>query len=108
MRIFKTRNLVPKRVDLLRAVFRNLFNRRRNVDLFALLEDFNLKLFSHEIGNDLAFPGVVGVKNLIRLIGIDFFTRKSDNVGNRFSCLAVVKPPRDFNAGKCDFSLRFR
>ena len=54
MRIFKARNLVPKRINLLGAVLCNFLNRRRFINLLTLFKYFNLKLFGNKIGYDLA------------------------------------------------------
>ena len=73
MRIFKARNLVPKRINLLGAVLCNFLDRRRFINLLTLFKYFNLKLFGNKIGYDLALPGVFGVKYLIRLVRADLF-----------------------------------
>ena len=46
---------------------------------------------------------MVGVEYLVRLALIYFFGVERYNIGYCLAGLAVVEPPRNFNAGKCNF-----
>ena len=94
VRIFKAQDRVPKRACLLRAIALYLVYRRRGVNALSADKYGHLKLLCREVGEGLALPGEVGVKQLERLFAVDFLVVNRNQVCECLSRLVVKQPPQ--------------
>ena len=62
VRVLKALNLIPQRVDFLRAVVADLGGRGRLIDTLAAEKDRHLQFAHRVVGHGLALPGVVGAE----------------------------------------------
>ena len=89
MRILKSRNLVPERVNLFRTVFFDFINALFLKYACSFAEQRLKKLSDGKIFNRLALPCVIGGKKLIGLGFVNRFARKGNNIGNRLAAFFV-------------------
>lgn len=82
VRIFKSCDLIPKRIHLIKTVFLYIVNILILINSLAVYEKRLEKLTGGEVVDVLALPGVVRVENLIIMTVINRFILKSDNVAS--------------------------
>jgi len=70
VRIFKTGNLFPKCTNLCKAICTDRAERTGLIEAFAVLKELGAQTNRTEILHGLTLPGMVGVKNRVRLCAL--------------------------------------
>ena len=104
MRILKSLDRIPERVDLLCAVILDIVDGRGFVDRLTVIEDLNKELSCLVILKCLGLPCLNGIEDLIGLTGRDLFACNEQDISHSLAGCLVVESYDLLIAGSRDLA----